>query len=104
MSKTHPNSTGRRMGEINGWGADPPVKEAVEVVGTLVISETRKVFDATNRTKTRVFDRAQCRSCCICDIGSMVWFAIGRAIATRSASRRKGCRGAGELSRCTLNG
>ena len=69
MSKTHPNSTGRRMGEINGWGADPPVKEAVEVVGTLVISETRKVFDATNRTKTRVFYRAQCRSRRICDIG-----------------------------------
>ena len=83
------------MGEINGWGADPPVKEAVDVVGTLVISETCKVFDATNRTKTRVFYRAQCRSCCICDMGSMVRFAIGRAIATRSASRRKGCRGAG---------
>ena len=47
------------MGEINGWGADPPVKEAVEVVGTLVISETRKVFVATNRTKTRVFYRAR---------------------------------------------
>ena len=43
------------MGEINGWGADPPVKKAVKVVGTLVISETRKVFDATNRTKTGVF-------------------------------------------------
>ena len=43
------------MGEINGWGADPPVKDAVEVVGTLVISETCKVFDAINRTKNRVF-------------------------------------------------
>ena len=92
------------MGEINGWGADPPVKDAVEVVGTLVISETRKVFDAINRTKNGVFDRAQCQSCCICDIGSMVWFAIARAMATRSASRRNGCRGAGGLSRCMLDG
>ena len=47
------------MGEINGWGAGPPVNEAVEVVGTLVISETRKVLDAINRTNIEFLDRTQ---------------------------------------------